>query len=193
MKRVDFPEDVTSSDDSDSDSEACPRLKCRKIRAQRRATKAGARTSGPAKRARSPADEAEGYDNDDGTGTDGTGDSSIVEIVRSVGALDPKSKGKGKARASAKPKAGGVKVTPVVAVVPAPRRRRLANAEPPGAASPVPGKASTSLPLLPSAKPPSVSRMDSVEVVMTQSRSSVRPLRRTRAVARRPTVHKKAS
>ena len=187
VRRVEFPEDVTSSDDSDSDSEACRQLKCRKIRAQRRATKAGAgtRTSGLAKRPRSPADEAEGYDNDDGI--DSTEDSSIVEIVPSVGALNPKNKGKGKARASATPKAGGVKAPAVVAVVPASRRRRLANAEPPGAASPVPGKA------LPSAKQPSVPRMDSVEVAMTQLRSRVPPRRLTRAVARRPTPRRRAS
>ena len=73
-------------------------------------------------------------------------------------------------------KADNVK-TPAVPATPAPRRRRRSDAKPRSAASSLPaGKAMTSPPSSPNArgrKPPSVSKMDSVEII-TRSRSATR-------------------
>lgn len=73
-------------------------------------------------------------------------------------------------------KADNVK-TPAVPATPAPRRRRRSDAKPRSAASSLPaGKATTSPPSSPNArgrKPPSVSKMDSVEII-TRSRSATR-------------------
>ena len=105
-RRARFRADATHDDDK---LDSCLWLNCHNIRARLPTKKAGAgaSTSGRAKRARPPLDEAEGDDEDGGT--DGTGDTGIAEIARGVGALGPapKSKGKSKAKAPAiaKPKA----------------------------------------------------------------------------------------
>jgi hypothetical protein len=219
VRRARFRADATHDDDK---LESCFELNCHNIRARLRKAKAsagaGASTSGRgAKRARPPADEGEG-DNEDG-GTEGTEDTGIAEIARGVGALGPKSKTKGKGKARAKPnvekvaaatstpargrprsrarvrvqaprsrsgqesdggssKADSVK-TPAVPATPAPsRRRRRSDAKPRSAASSLlAGKATTSPPSSPNArgrKPPSVSKMDSVEIMVTRSRSATR-------------------
>ena len=105
-------------DDAESDDdklESCLSLKCHKIRARRPTTKtaatAGASTSGRAKRARPPSDEAEDYD-EDGSSED-TGDTSGVEVARGVDALGPKSKGKAKAKARASSKIDWMAERPV--------------------------------------------------------------------------------
>ena len=98
-----YHDDAESHDDK---LESCLSLKCHKIRARCPTTKtaatAGASTSGRAKCARPPSDEAEDYD-EDGSSED-TGDTSGVEVARGVDALGPKSKGKAKAKARASSK-----------------------------------------------------------------------------------------
>src|SRR6267154_4153313 len=84
------------------------RLNCHNICARFPNTKenagAGASTSGRAKRARPPADEGNG-DDEDGS-FEGTEDTDIAEIARGIDALIPKTKTKTKTKANAsKPKA----------------------------------------------------------------------------------------
>ena len=73
-------------------------------------------------------------------------------------------------------KADSAKAPAVVPVTPASRRRRRSDAKPRSIASASPGK-TTSPPSSPNArgrKPPSMSKMDSVEIIATRSRSRTR-------------------
>ncbi|KAN0126487.1 hypothetical protein V8E52_000127 [Russula decolorans] len=94
-KRARFRADSTKADNK---LDSCLWLNCRNVRTRSSKAKknagAGASTSGRAKRARPPADEDGGFE--------GTEDSDIVEIVRDVDTLSPKTKSKGKSKSKAR-------------------------------------------------------------------------------------------
>ena len=98
-KTCTIPADSTNADDK---LDSCFRLNCPTIRARFPNAKenagAGASTSGRAKRARPPADEGDGDDEDGGF--EGTEDTDIADLARGVDALSPKPKSKGKSESS---------------------------------------------------------------------------------------------
>ena len=197
IKRARFRADSTHADDK---LDSCFRLNCHNIRA--RLPNTSASTSGRAKRARPPPGKGD-IDDDDG-GSEGTEDTGIAEIAHGVRALgQQKGKGKGKGRAKPKVAVAAATLTPARVLVPprepesdggsskagrvnAPvvtvpttrrRRRRRRTCVKPRSAASFPGKA-VSPPSSPGPrgrKPPSVTKMDSVEIVVrSRSRSRVR-------------------
>jgi hypothetical protein len=203
VKRARFRADSSKDDDR---LESCIDLNCRNARP--RLSKKSSSTSGSTKRARPPPSEDDiGHDYDD-CGPIATEDTSVVEIVQSVGKLGQKSEGKGDTKSKSKittgrrrTKAVVVKATAVrpqsrvrvqapgetdgnaaskkagsagapspAARVPAVRRRQSSNAKPRSAVS-IGSEPPSPEPR--GRKPPSVSKMDSVEIVL-RSRSSTR-------------------
>ena len=100
-KHARFRDDSTESDDQ---LVSCLELNCHNIRARlskvKRSARAGASTSGRAKRARPTANEGDGDDEDGGM--EGTKDTGIAEIARGDGVLGSKSKSKGKGSGNAR-------------------------------------------------------------------------------------------